>query len=374
LQCTLEVITPVHIGNGTTYGPQEFYTGKAKSGDKLVPIFGRVDVSKLYSELDDDARDELVDHISTQDFRLDSMEKFKKAARRAVRYRGFLKTESSNIKDVHEHIKTSDEIYIPGSSIKGSIRTALLYKNLRDSDLERISEEVSRGHRGDPNKIINSFFSSDPCDTAKKSIMRFLEVTDTNTSKAPALHMVRVLTVSGGSYSYKKFPLYLEFIPRKKLEFEMNFTYNDVYDRIGNKRELVDPETDHGGGECDHPLENKRELVDPETIRESLYTFSRDYIEHELDFASRYGVDFLERIYRKLEKRNSPENPLMRIGQGSGFLATTIGLRFKEDDYRTYESIRKVSRGRSYPYEFPKTRKLIDGRIPPGWVKAIFNG
>lgn len=358
MQCTLEVITPVHIGNGTTYGPQEFYTGKAKSGDKLVPIFGRVDVSKLYSELDDDARDELVDHISTQDFRLDSMEKFKKAARRAVRYRGFLKTESSNIKDVHEHIKTSDEIYIPGSSIKGSIRTALLYKNLRDSDLERISEEVSRGRRGDPNKIpnkiINSFFSSDPRDTAKKSIMRFLEVTDTNTSKAPALHMVRVLTVSGGSYSYKKFPLYLEFIPRKKLEFEMNFTYNDVYDRIG--------------------LRNKRELVDPETIRESLYTFSRDYIEHELDFASRYGVDFLERIYRKLEKRNSPENPLMRIGQGSGFLATTIGLRFKEDDYRTYESIRKVSRGRSYPYEFPKTRKLIDGRIPPGWVKVIFNG
>jgi len=354
LQCTLKVITPVHIGNGTTYGPQEFYTGKAKSGDKVIDIFRRVDVSKLYSELDDKAKEEFIDHLSTQYFRLDSMKKFKKPAKKAVRYTGYLKTGESEIKEVHEHIKTSDEIYIPGSSIKGSIRTALLYKNLRDSELDRISEAVSRGRRGDQNKIINSFFSSDPRDTAKKSIMRFLEVTDTNTLKAPALYKVRVLTVSGRSYSYKKFPLYLEFMSPRELEFEMNFTYNDVYDRIG--------------------LRNKSKLADPETIKESLYTFSRDYIEHELDFASRYGVDFLENIYRKLEKRNSPESPLMRIGQGSGFLATTIGLRFKEEDYSTYESIRKITRGRSYSYEFPKTRKLVDGRIPPGWVKVIFNG
>lgn len=351
MKCTLKVITPVHIGSGTKYGPQEFYTGKAKSGDNILLIFRRVDFSKLYSELDDDARDEFVDRISTPDFRLDSMKKFREPAKKAVRYTGYLKTRDSEIKDVHEHIKTFDEIYIPGSSIKGSIRTALLYKNLRDSDLDRISEAVSRGRRWELDKLINSFFSSDPRDTAKKSIMRFLEVTDTNTFKNPALHKIRVLTVSGRSYSYKKFPLYLEFMPPRELEFEMNFTYNDVYD-----------------------LGDKSKLADPETIKESLYTFSRDYIEHELDFATKYDIDFLERIYRKLEKMNSPESPLMRIGQGSGFLATTIGLRFKEEDYRTYESIRKLTKKRSYKYEFPKTRKLVDGRIPPGWVKVILNG
>jgi len=353
LKCTLKVITPVHIGNGTTYGPQEFYTGKAKLSGKIIDIFRRVDVSKLYSELDDETREEFIDHLSTQDFRLDSMEKFKKPAKEAARYGGYLKTGESEINEVREHIKTSDEIYIPGSSIKGSIRTALLYEHLRDSDLDRISDAVRRGLYRDLNNIINSFFSSDPRDTAKKSIMRFLEVTDTNTFKNPALHKIRVLAVTDRSYNYKRFPVYLEFMPRGvKLAFEMNFTYSERY----------------------KDLRNKSELVDPEKIRESLYSFSRDYIEHEQDFASKYDIDFLEGIYRKLEKMNSPESPLMRIGQGSGFLATTIGLRFKEEDYSTYESIRKLTRGRSYNYEFPKTRKLVDGRIPPGWVKVIFNG
>ena len=351
MKCTLQVITPVHIGNGLKYGPQEFYTGKAKKdGEK---IFGRVDVSRFYSNLDDDLRDKFIHNLSTPDFRLDSIKEFKRTARKSVRYKGFLKTDSSEVKEVSEHIKTLDELYIPGSSIKGSIRTALLYEHLSGDELNKISQAVSRKRQRDLKNIIDSFFASDGRDAAKKSIMRFLEVTDTTTCKIPELYSLRVLTVSGNSYSYKSFPIYMEFMPKRKLEFEMNFTYNGMYDRIG--------------------LGNKRRLVNPETIKESLYTFSRDYIEHERKFASRYGVRFLKKIYGKLEEKNSPDAPLMRIGHGSGFLATTIGLRFKEDDPMTYESIRKFKRGRSYRYEFPKTRKLIGGRIPPGWVKVIFN-
>jgi len=366
LKCALQVITPVHIGNGLKYGPQEFYTGKTKDGKK---IFGRVDVSRFYSNLDDDLRDKFIHNLSTPEFRLDSIKEFKRTARKSVRYKGFLKTDSSEVKEVSEHIKTLDELYIPGSSIKGSIRTALLYEHLSGDELNKISQAVSRKRQRDLKNIIDSFFASDGRDAAKKnaakkSIMRFLEVTDTTTCKIPELYSLRVLTVSGNSYSYKSFPIYMEFItpkkklpkrklPKRKLEFEMNFTYNGMYDRIG--------------------LGNKRRLVNPETIKESLYTFSRDYIEHEKDFASKYGVRFLKKIYGKLEEKNSPDAPLMRIGHGSGFLATTIGLRFKEDDPMTYKSIRKFKRGKSYQYEFPKTRKLIGGRIPPGWVKVIFN-
>ncbi|MGJ7028504.1 Conserved protein {ECO:0000313/EMBL:AAB85567,1} [Methanothermobacter wolfeii] len=385
MKCTLQVITPVHVGNGLKYGPQEFYTGRTKDGKK---IFGRVDVSRFYSNLDDDLRDKFIHNLSTPDFRLDSIKEFKRTARKSVRYRGLLKTDASEVKEVSEHIKTLDELYIPGSSIKGSIRTALLYEHLSGDELKGISEAVSqaleskrkrnwktlRKKQEEIKDIIDSFFASDRRETAKKdgretakkdgretakkSIMRFLEVTDTTTFKSPAIYPVKVLKVSDNSYKrfrYENFLIYMEFLPKtkRKLEFEMNFTYNGRYDRIG--------------------LGNKRRLVTPETIKESLYTFSRDYIEHERKFASRYGVDFLEKIYRKLGKQNSPDAPLMRIGHGSGFLATTIGLRFKEDDPMTYESIRKFKRGRSYQDEFPKTRKLIDGEIPPGWVKVIFN-
>lgn len=357
MKCTLRVITPVHIGTGLKYGPQEFYTGKGKSGERKLKIFSRVDTTKLYSKLDEKTREEFLHNLTTPEFDLNGFFKgspaARKAARESVRYRGIIKTKSSQIKEVNEHIKTSDELYIPGSSIKGSIRTALLYQHIRESDLERISGAVQRRRYRDFKNIIDGFFSAESRDAAKKSVMRFLQVTDTSTVKTPHLYEMKVLNAGRGSFGYKKFPLHLEFIPRTELEFEMRSTYSGVYDGIG--------------------LGARKKFADPETVIGSLYAFSRDYIEHEIEFASRYDIDFLEKRYTKLRKINSPESPLMRIGYGSGFLATTIALRFKEEDPSTYDSIRKLAGRRTYPYEFPKTRKLINGRIPPGWVKVIFN-
>ncbi|MCG2828256.1 type III-A CRISPR-associated RAMP protein Csm5 [Methanothermobacter sp. K4] len=365
MKCTLKVITPVHIGNGLKYGPHEFYTGKGRSGERKFDIFSRVDTTKLYSKLDEKTQEEFLHNLTTPEFDLKGFFKgslaAKKAARESVRYRGVLRTKSDHIKEVSEHIKTSDELYIPGSSIKGSIRTALLYKTLTDSDLDRISDRISRvGHRRNPNfqNFINGFLASEPRDAAKKSVMRFLQVTDTSTVKTPHLYEMKVLNakiLNDGrrSVGYKSFPLHIECIPKVGLEFEIKFTYNRIYDDLG--------------------LGNLKKLLDPEKIKESLHRFSRDYIKHEIEFASRYDIDFLEECYTKLWKKNSPKTPLMRIGYGSGFLATTIALRFKEEDPSTYDSIRKLAGKRTYPYEFPKTRKLINGRTPPGWVKVIFN-
>jgi len=358
LKCTLKVITPVHIGNGLKYGPQEFYTGKGRSKTgKEYKIFSRVDTTDLYSKLDEKTREEFIHNLTTPDFSLNGFFKgfpaTKKAARESVRYKGILSTNSAQIKEVNEHIKTSDQLYIPGSSIKGSIRTALLYEHLRESDLEKISGAVHRKRYRDLQRIINGFFSGESRDAAKTSVMRFLQVTDTSTVKTPYLYEMKVLNAGRGSFGYKMFPLHLECIPRKELEFEIRSTYSGIYDGIG--------------------LGNRKKLADPETIREALYSFSRDYIEHEIEFASRYGINFLDKFYAGLRKKNSPESPLMRIGYGSGFLATTIALRFKEEDPSTYESIRKLLKTKTYPYEFPKTRKLINGKTPPGWVKVIFS-
>jgi CRISPR type III-A-associated RAMP protein Csm5 len=365
LKCTLKVITPVHIGTGLKYGPQEFYTGKGKSGERKLKIFSRVDTTKLYSKLDEKTREEFLHNLATPEFDLNGFLKgspvAKKAARESVRYRGVLRTKSDHIKEVSEHIKTSDELYIPGSSIKGSIRTALLYGNLRDLDLDRISDRISRvAHRRKPNfqNFINGFLASEPRDAAKKSLMRFLQVTDTSTVKIPYLHEMKVLNVKvlndgRRSVGYKSFPLYIECIPKVELEFEIKFTYNRIYDDLG--------------------LGDLKKLLDPEKIKEFLHRFSKDYIEHEIEFASKYNIGTLKEFYEELQEKNSSESPLIRIGYGSGFLATTIALRFKEEDPSTYDSIRKLAGRRTYQYEFPKTRKLINGRTPPGWVKVIFN-
>ena len=83
-------------------------------------------------------------------------------------------------------------------------------------------------------------------------------------------------------------------------------------------------------------------------------------------------------INGKREKLNTPDKPMLKIGGGSGFLATTIGLKIKEhDDYNFddyFEKVRNITRGKSYDYCFPKSRKVtFKGGYPLGWVQISFN-
>ena len=113
---------------------------KDKGWEKFL---GGSDV-RFYSNLDDDLRDKFIHNLSTPDFRLDSIKEFKRTARKSVRYRGLLKTDASEVKEVSEHIKTLMKLYIPGSSIKGSIRTALSMNTSAVMNSKGISEAVSQ--------------------------------------------------------------------------------------------------------------------------------------------------------------------------------------------------------------------------------------
>ena len=90
------------------------------------------------------------------------------------------------------------------------------------------------------------------------------------------------------------------------------------------------------------------------------------------------GISYLEKFYKKREKLNTPDKPMLKIGGGSGFLATTIGLKIKEhDDYNFddyFEKVRSITKGKSYDYCFPKSRKVtFRGGYPLGWVQLSFN-
>ncbi len=59
----------------------------------------------------------------------------------------------------------------------------------------------------------------------------------------------------------------------------------------------------------------------------------------------------------------------MKLGQGSGFMAMTIGLKLKKMP-EVLEKVKRSLRGKTYPYEFPKTRKIIvELMLPLGWVQ-----
>ena len=74
-----------------------------------------------------------------------------------------------------------------------------------------------------------------------------------------------------------------------------------------------------------------------------------------------------------MEKQNSLSSPLLRLGSGSGFLSTTVGLKIKKYDEDLFDKIRDGTRGKTYDYQFPKSRKITQvGGLPLGWIKLNF--
>lgn len=362
MKCIIKTISPVHIGNGREYGPSEFYHTQVEK----TPVVARIDVNTFYSQLSDDRKDEFLEHLTDPSFKLQDylLNVLKTVPEGITKYMSI--KMSKNIVNINEHIKTMGELYIPGSSIKGAIKTALMYEKFSNKDihsLKRIIKETNRGNfnvsRGDYQNFERQFFSSDGKNASYHNIMKFLQISDTSTLKVPHIHGLATMKVkeSGGAEWHKVHGhimiTHAETIERGRiLECEIGSNINPIiFEKLG--------------------LSDKKDMIEMEKIKSSIYNFSADYIDFELNFAQKYGLNFLEKFYEDLMDLNTLKKPLLRIGFGSGFLSTTIGLKVREADPETYERIRRTFR-RAYHYEFPKSRKLTEKKMPLGWIQLDF--
>ena len=372
MKCNVQAISPVHIGSGEKYTASEYVKskGKTKSG-KVYKIIKRIDVSKYYISLDDNKKDKfLADLSSNKDFNLKDFDNTIPNTFMKYRCIDKCKKDISPNQDISEAIKTLNELYIPGSSIKGAIKSAILYREIDDNKIDEISHKVLRNNGSVDfraySKFIDKIFSSNRAPTsAQGDIMKFLQVTDSTTIKMPTVYDVVTVMASaniGRNEYYRRNKRsreptlsFLETIDRgNKLSFEIKNNYtSDVFKRLG--------------------LEDKKRLIDINNIKKSIFIFSKSLINHEKEFAETYDMDYLTRFYNDLDKRNTIDNPVLKVGAGSGFLATTVGLKIKKYDERLYEKIRKGLRGKNYEYEFPKSRKITQsfGR-PLGWIQLSF--
>lgn len=365
-KCKIKTLSPIHIGSGKDYGPSEYVKAKAKQKGNPVNIIKRVDFAKFYATLDKNNQDRFLADLSNSNFRLE--QRYPKFSKEFTRYNSIDKTKTEPT-DISEHIKTSDKPYIPGSSIKGSIKTAIFYKLFEINDTNDVHRLIKQGNRGGfidrrgYNKFIDSYFSAPRGNSAQTSIMRFLQIPDTTTIKTPTIHeVVSVMAKERGRmpdgnqfYSRKGGTVrsFLETIDKGK-SLTSDFTIN--YDKkIINKLKLSD----------------KKDILDIDYIKKSIYEFSDDLIQYELDFADTYDISYLTKFYNKISKLNTQKTPLLRIGAGSGLMATTIGMKIKDYDDNLFEKIRGTFR-KSYPFEFPKSRKVTKYGQPLSWVQLNF--
>lgn len=378
MKCNIKVRSPVHIGSGEKYTASEYVKSKAKTKKgKILNIIKRMDVSNYFLSLDDERKDEFLRDLSNPNFNLKDFDK--KIPNTYMKYRAINKSkkEIAPTQEITEAIKTLNELYIPGSSIKGAIKSAILYRQLDDEMILNISRNVIRNNGRVDNRAYSSFMDSiftskkvhmrARVQPAQKDIMKFLQVSDSDSIKSPTVYDVATVMASfrhGHNEFYTRNRntreptlSFLETISRgNNLSFEIQNHYDyEVFKKLG--------------------LDDKKHLIDLENIKKSVFLFSKALISNEIEFAEDYSIDYLYRFYSKLEKENSIDSPLLKIGAGSGFLATTVGLKIKNYDFNLFEKIRDGTRGKTYDYEFPKSRKITQvGGMPLGWVQLNFKG
>ena len=375
-KCKIKTISPVHIGSGKDYGPSEYVNAKAKQKDgSIVKTIKRIDFAKFYGDLEGEKQDRFLSNLSNPKYKIE--QDYPNISKDYTRYNSINKSsinkESPHAPDISEFIKTSDNLYIPGSSIKGAIRTAILYDLVEDEDIENIDDLIQRrGNRTvinnrDYNDFIDDFFAASRGNSAQKNIMRFLQISDSTIYKPPTIHEVLAIMAKDrggmpdGTQYYSRngsvVKSYLETIDKSKiLRSELTINYDD-----GILREI--------------DIDDKGFILDIDYIKGAIYRFSADLIEYELDFADKYDVSYLTKFYNTLSKINKEESPVLRIGAGSGLMATSIAMKVKKYDdlegTQIFDSIRSTFR-RQYPFEFPKSRKVTKTGLPLSWVQLNF--
>lgn len=323
----LSILTPVHIGDGTSYTNKEYYTSNGRKSDgTIVPLLNRVDLNKYMMFLSSEEQDRLLYEIKKDDFKLDnikdyrlyySIEEFKQLNDDKDKHPT---TIESTIKDINYRP------FIPGSSIKGSIRTTIIY-NFLDKERRLSSKEEYEEACKKP----------EITETMSKIIISDSSTTN-NTIKTvqPLSITLKGKNDKARTDDGKKSGMYnaLECIPLSKLDINIQ-------------------------------LDN----IDMDYIKECLYYFNYDYIEHEIEFYSK--IDKKHEIiknYKNLKGKNTKESPLIRIGGSTGLLSTTIGLHMKLNNLNLYKKT-YIKDFKKYNEEYPKIRKITPKNMPFGWCK-----
>lgn len=171
----IETITPVHIGSGNLLTPNtDFIARRNKAGEIFIRILDDKKILQLIGQ-------ENIHHwISCIERKEDCAEMVKLYAptsrlddftSRRMQLFGEMMSPNDTLKEtLHDGMGRP---YIPGSSIKGAIRTAILSELAREEkELER--QSVNRKGRPDAAAIEKKLFGAD----AKSDIFRFLQIGD----------------------------------------------------------------------------------------------------------------------------------------------------------------------------------------------------
>jgi len=364
----IKALTPVHIHSGEVLRSMEYMV---KDGEVL--IFDEMDVIRSIKEKEL-LNAELLDSYSLTSKRSDYHRNLDYYIKKGIidssivnRYKvkAINKAENLNGKEIYRTMRNIQGTYIPGSSIKGVIRTAILYDYLLKKGIDYIKEAVNYLKNNQSLKLYIDdyiiYFTNTKNNNRKKNIQadpfKFLIVRDVNMTEN------EVVIYDETIFDVNKFITGNTIEAIKEGDYTEDFEFEIVSDKdkLNTLNKIIGYNTD-----LDKYLDEKK-------ILEALYQFSSDIIDDEIEYFKQQENRLFnsKEVIKKLEeikKKNSIDSPVIRIGKGKGYKANTVALAIKKLDRNYYnKEIKNIAKPYQYRerYEFPKTRNFVGNRVSP---------
>jgi len=414
MKIKIKTLTPIHIGTGKKLGTLEFLSNYRIDYDKLFDMILEENQDEFFNWIDQNPQIDVNQII--QKFKLDRGKVLKKC--------GLYSFKGSFRKDVNEGIKDSSyKLVIPGSSLKGSLRTALLYKVLLNkhnllveyldhliSDVKRIrsnSKKIKDLLKNSDDSLVNEVFicgvekvKNDKTeivyDDQKYDLLKLIKISDSNsvdTYDYGEITEIRLFALKKIS-QHKPFSIFTESIKaNSELEFEISVDIEFLKKakiELNNKESLFGKKYFIG-------FENKlKDLFDIDILNDNDITEEK-IIDSLIKSWTTFGdaVSQLEKEWVNSIKNSTNANlnslkelystsHKFKVGFGSGFSGMTILSLFLKDEKlkRKLEEFLKLvdigyhrsSKSSLNIDEFPFTRKYTNNQNVYGgfgWVKLI---
>lgn len=363
----IETLTSVHIGSGEVLQIGSDFV-KGKMGDDYV--LAVVSPEKVLNLIGEEHLQDWVVAIERKESTGNVVKRFAPNAKVGdFAKRIVLEWSEAHERDtLKEHIHNGQgKPYIPGSSIKGAIRTAMLaslVENVNGAE-RKIDASANGKKKANANKVEKELFGSDP----NNDVFRFLQVGDAyfGDCYTVSARMVNVNErTSRGFWDVSKPQLIEALCPEDETEFEMKLNiegYNKSREGCFTIGRLPNIMSSYG---------SLFEAINTHTIR--LLDFELKYWKERSD---RDDSDKVECYLEKIESiKNEAQNCgkgkecVLRIGHGSGWNFITGGWARDLDNFESL--VVPVSRpnNQNYSeYDFPKTRRVDDDCELLGFVK-----
>ncbi len=339
----LEVLTPTHIGSGDRYLAIDFVI----KGNRVIFI----DSMRFFEEIEKEGLDavEVARKIGSGS---SSVEDYIRDLSSVKMHEVSLIGRPSKKKEILMHIKSRGKPYIPGSSIKGAIRTVLLWKAVKEdrSLLEEVIYQIKNVLRG--KRYLDRKDLTRLDDKLEEKVFRRAKLEGTKEGD-PKNDLLRVLRVGDSSF------------------FDSCSVYQINFLGMGRFSVLA-------------------ECIDSEQTAEieiDVDNFTLGYLGQKFDFDGLTSAarEFAEELVRVETNRSYPEEAkrefkkvlkakgmILRIGWGTVWYSSTIGTLLKThpefDNLRRKLGLGRNPRTKRFSRNFPVVRRVTFNKKPLGWV------